>query len=208
LGLTPRPDRIRRTRSRVARVFCLCSLVFLAIAFYFLMFPAKIGGVWHLINGNTASYKAWTVPVPEGFFAMQRKGILYIGRIERASVMSKGEYDLLVIVTVPSRNYFISERDSRKFQEIESALAKENGLVERSTKIIRVGENIRYCAEFGRPDTGGQDTKAPEIQISCFIEGEPTTVSYTGRRKFSSEIYSVLQGMSKTPPVKAGGAGL
>src|ERR1700674_3728800 len=115
-------NRVRQRQRRAARAFYLCSLVFLATVVFLLMFPTSIGAVWHLFNGNTATYKWWTVPVPKGFFAMQRKGILYIGRIERASVTSKGEYDLLVIVTVPSRNYFISERDSRKFQEIESAL--------------------------------------------------------------------------------------
>src|SRR5271169_2506733 len=104
LGLTPRPDRIHRPRTRAARAFLLCSLVFLVTVAYFLLFPAKIGGIWHLFNGNTATYKAWTVPVPEGFFAMQRKGSLFIGRIERPLVISKGEYDILVVVTAPSSN--------------------------------------------------------------------------------------------------------
>jgi hypothetical protein len=172
------------------------------------MFPTSIAGAWHLFNGSAARYEAWTVPVPKEFFALQRKGSLFIGRIERPPVISKGEDDILVVVTAPSSNHFLLERDSRKFREVESALAKTNGLVERSTKIIRVGESTRYCVEFGRSDTGDRGTQAPEIQISCFIEGEPTTVSYTGREKFSSEFYSVVQGMSKTPSAKGGGPGL
>jgi len=205
---TARANCVHRTGAKAARTFFLCSLVFFATVVYFLIFPARIGGVWHLFNGSAATYKAWTVPVPEGFFAIQRKERLYIGRIERLSVISKSEYDILVILTTPSSNYFVFERDSRNFRDIESASAKKEGLVELSTRIIQVGENIRYCVKFGRSDTGGGDTKAPEIQISCFIEREPTTVSYTGRQKFSSEIYSVVQGMSKTPPLKSGEPGL
>jgi len=192
-----------RTRTRAARVFLLCSLATFVTVVIFLIFPAMIGGAWHLFKGGAANYKGWTVPVPDGFFAFYRNGGLYMARMERPSVKSVRRFDLLLITTLPLSTYFIFERDSRKFQEVESASAERRGLVERSTKTIRVGENIRYCVEFGRSGSGGLDTQAPEIQISCFIEGEPTTLTYSGRQMFSSEIYTVVQSMSKSSPVKA-----
>jgi hypothetical protein len=189
-------------RVKAARAFLVCAcLLFLIVVLFLFAFPTWIGGVWHLFKGNATAYAGWTVPVPKGFFAFRTSTGLSIVRMEPYSRRG-GRYDILTMATAPSSNYFIFARDFGKFERTEAASARKNGLVERSTKTIPAGNSMRYCIEFGPPDGASAPAQGPEVQISCFLEGEPTTVGYTGKEIYSPDVYRVVQNMFKLPTRK------
>lgn len=159
--------------------------------------PATIGDAWHLFNGKAAVYRGWTVPVPKGFFAFERNGSLSLGRFRRISLTPGRRFDLILIADPDLKTQFVYDRDFRKYEQLEAASANRMGLIESATRVLRVGKSIRYCVEFRRSDLDLNYADTPEVEISCFIDGEDTTITYWGRRMFTSEVYSITQNMSK-----------
>ncbi len=188
--------------AKITRACSLGVMLLLTVAILLVILPVWTGRVWHLFNGSFTSYAGWTVPVPRDFFVSHKDGNLFIIKMEPRLAGLGRHADMLVMLRIPSDNYFVYDRDFVKFEEIESASAGKKGLTERSTKRIQNGTASRYCIEFARSDSSKQVREAPELQISCFIEGEPTTLTYTGRESLSSDVYSILQNRSKIAPAK------
>jgi len=194
------PTVLVRTKS--SRAFFICAAFLSLTALLLAMFPSLLGAIWHVFNGRTTTYREWRVQVPEEFFAFHRNGGLLIVRAENrfSRAGRQTPFDILLMLTAASNNHFVFQRDHEKFERIESAAAAEDNLVMRSTKIIGSGNNFRYCVEFGPSESKADVSRAPEFRLSCFVDGESTTLVYTGRAELSSAVYSIIQTMFKGGP--------
>jgi len=165
-----------------------------AVLFYF--FPSSLGSIWHLIHGDSTSFRGWTVPVPQGFFARHEDHVLEIVRKENWSLARGENRSELFIISATVNNTFSYSRDRDKFEAIQSALASQRGLVKRSEKTVG-GDLAKYCLEFAAPGVPTNADGSSLVEISCFVEDEPIAISYTGRVEFMAEMYSVIESMSR-----------
>jgi hypothetical protein len=195
-------DPVEKRRITSSAVWCFAILCLLAIVILLAVFPAWTGTLWHIFHGNATTYAGWIVPVPRGFFSFHSRGCLLIERMEPRLAGFGRRADMVVMCSVPSDKYFVLSRDFPTFERIESGSAAQNGLTERLTKTIQKGPSGRTCIEFDRPAGSETMMQHPELQISCFIEGEPTTLSYSGTARYSSDVYSIVANMSKALPAK------
>ena len=188
---------IKQRRRGLGGKVSLSFISLLLIVILLLIFPVWTGAVWHFFNGTVTPYAGWIFPVPTHFFAIHKNGSLFIVRLEPKLMGFGRSDDMVVIVHVYSQNYFVFERDFPKFEQVESASAADKGLTKRSTKRIRNGVGTVSCLEFGSSGSSAHASQGPEFQISCFVEGETTTINYTGRESLSADVYAIIRNMSK-----------
>jgi len=171
------------------------AFVVLLAVLLFCFFPASLGSIWHLIHGDRTSFRGWTVPIPQGFFARHEDHVLEILRKENWSLAGGENRSELFIISATVNNTFSYSRDRDKFEAIQSALASKRGLVKRSEKTVG-GDLAKHCLEFAAPGVPTKADGSSLIEISCFVEDEPIAISYTGRAEFMEKIYSVIESMS------------
>jgi hypothetical protein len=182
--------RALRWPIRVITFFVLLAVLLLCF------FPSSLGSIWHLFHGNSTSFRGWTVPVPQGFFARHEDHVLQILRKENWSFAGGENLSELFIISAPVDNTFSYARDHDKFEALQSALASKRGLVKRSEKTVG-GDSAKHCLEFAAPGLPTNADGSSLVEINCFVDDEPIAISYSGRAEFMAEMYSLIESMSR-----------
>ncbi len=149
-------------------------------------FPTIVATAWHLLHGDSITYKTWEVPVPKGWYAASKGEMLIVTRMARFRERGNGPNIALLSLPIPAG----SAPTSHRLKRAEIEVFSKNGYVFTGGRAIRLGNHEGYCLEFVRRDNRDY------IRITCKVLTDQLGVDFEGYRTFVADFYSVLQGVS------------
>ncbi len=155
----------------------------------FLSFPL-LGRGWHLLHGDFISYDGWRVRVPRDYCVLDTKPGPTIWKLELGAPIFRVPYAHINLFGASLPKPFHYETDWEYLANSTTAVAEGNGFRLLGSRAATIGKRPAHCLEFVRPNG------RPDSQVRCAIEGTRLFVTYEGHRKYVSDFYSVLHGMS------------
>lgn len=159
--------------------FAAC-LGLMALVVIFL--PELVGWAWHMVYGDAASYRGWTVPVPGGWFATRQGESLTLARMLRFPLRQVTPTIVFLPMHVDSDFAF----DPRTWQNAQVSIQNQRGYRLAATRLLVMAGEPAYCWEFVRRGDNSQ------WWITCLMPAERLSADFSGQHDFAGALYAIL----------------
>jgi hypothetical protein len=162
-----------------------------AIAMMFaivLFLPELVGLGWHAIYGKSATYEGWSIPVPNGWFAMRHGESLTLERMLHIPLRQMTP----TVVFLPMHTEKNAPFNANIWTEVQVAIQSRRGYQLANTRQITMIGVPGYCWEFVK--RGDQSS----WWITCLAPSEDLSADFSGRQAYVPAFYAILPRITKS----------
>ena len=166
--------------------------VFAVVLVFLLCVVPFLGYGWHLLHGDTISYKGWKILVPKSY--MVRNGAEGPVLWRHSFGVPWFHVPYAYVSFFSSAHQFQASTDYTKFEQSMSESAGESGHQLKNRNVMSTGDTTAYCIEFTRYG------KEPRALVRCAVQGEKIYAFFEGSPRYIPDLFNILKQMTPKAP--------